>query len=68
MSSLGDMHDNGIHDYMKLVKFGHGRSSDHVSKDVRDVRMNHDQVRFTSSRYFRRIYDKRYNVIIREEY
>ena len=35
MSNLDDMHENGIHDYMKWIKFGYGRCSDHVSKDVR---------------------------------
>ena len=35
MSNLDDMHENGIHDYMKFVKFGYGRASDHVSKDIR---------------------------------
>lgn len=36
MSNLDDMHENGIHDWMKFVKFGYGRASDHASKDVRD--------------------------------
>lgn len=35
MSNLDDMHENGIHDYMKFVKFGYGRASDHASKDIR---------------------------------
>lgn len=35
MSNLDDMHENGIHDYMKFVKFGYGRASDHVCKDIR---------------------------------
>ena len=34
-SNLDDMHENGIHDYMKWIKFGYGRCSDHVSKDIR---------------------------------
>jgi len=34
-SNLDDMHENGIHDYMKYIKFGYGRASDHVSKDIR---------------------------------
>jgi hypothetical protein len=29
------MHENGIHDYMKFIKFGYGRASDHASKDIR---------------------------------
>ena len=35
MSNLDDMHENGIHDYMKFVKFGYGRATDHVCKDIR---------------------------------
>ena len=35
MSNLDDMHENGIHDYMKFVKVGYGRASDHASKDIR---------------------------------
>ena len=35
MSNLDDMHENGLHDYMKFVKFGYGRCTDHVCKDIR---------------------------------
>ena len=35
MSNLDDMHENGIHDYLKFIKFGYGRASDHASKDIR---------------------------------
>lgn len=35
MSNLDDMHETGIKDYLKYVKFGYGRCSDHVSKDIR---------------------------------
>ena len=35
ISNLDDMHENGIHDYLKFVKFGYGRCSDHASKDIR---------------------------------
>ena len=34
-SNLDDIHENGIHDYLKFVKFGYGRASDHGSKDIR---------------------------------
>lgn len=34
-SNLDDMHENGIHDYLKYVKFGYGRCTDHASKDIR---------------------------------
>lgn len=35
MSNLDDMHENGVHDYLKFIKFGYGRCTDHASKDVR---------------------------------
>ncbi|GAB6038252.1 hypothetical protein JCM15519_28110 [Fundidesulfovibrio butyratiphilus] len=35
MSNLDDMHENGVHDYLKYVKFGYGRATDHASKDIR---------------------------------
>ena len=35
MSNLDDMHENGVHDYLKYVKFGYGRATDHTCKDVR---------------------------------
>lgn len=34
-SNLDDMHENGIHDYLKYIKFGYGRCTDHSSKDIR---------------------------------
>lgn len=38
-SNLDDMHENGIHDYLKFVKFGYGRATDHAAKDIRAGRM-----------------------------
>jgi imidazoleglycerol phosphate synthase cyclase subunit len=35
MSNLDDMHENGVHDYLKYVKFGYGRGTDHACKDIR---------------------------------
>jgi N-acetyl sugar amidotransferase len=35
MSNLDDMHENGAHDYLKYVKFGYGRATDHACKDIR---------------------------------
>ena len=35
MSNLDDMHENGMHDYLKYIKFGYGRATDHVCKDIR---------------------------------
>jgi len=34
-SNLDDMHENGIHDYLKFIKLGYGRASDHACKDIR---------------------------------
>tara|TARA_A100001388_G_C28772128_1_gene504570 strand:+ start:736 stop:2781 length:2046 start_codon:yes stop_codon:yes gene_type:complete len=34
-SNLDDIHENGVHDYMKFIKFGYGRCTDHASKDIR---------------------------------
>ena len=36
ISNLDDMHENGIHDYLKYIKFGYGRATDHVCKDIRE--------------------------------
>ena len=27
---MNDMHENGIHDYMKFIKLGYGRGTDHA--------------------------------------
>lgn len=42
-SNLDDMHENGIHDYLKFVKFGYGRGTDHSCKDIRAGRMTRAQ-------------------------
>lgn len=34
-SNVDDMHENGIHDYLKFIKFGFGRGTDHANYDVR---------------------------------
>jgi len=43
MSNLDDMHENGVHDYLKYIKFGYGRCTDHVCKDIRAGRMTRAQ-------------------------
>jgi N-acetyl sugar amidotransferase len=43
MSNLDDMHENGIHDYLKFVKFGYGRGTDHACKDIRAGIMTRQQ-------------------------
>jgi imidazoleglycerol phosphate synthase cyclase subunit len=43
MSNLDDMHENGIHDYLKFIKFGYGRTTDHTCKDIRAGLMDRDR-------------------------
>ncbi|MEF2230683.1 MAG: N-acetyl sugar amidotransferase [Pseudodesulfovibrio sp.] len=43
MSNLDDMHENGIHDYLKYIKFGYGRATDHTCKDIRAGRMTREE-------------------------
>jgi hypothetical protein len=42
-SNLNNIHDNGVHDYMKYVKFGYGRCTDHVCRDIRSGAMTRAQ-------------------------
>jgi N-acetyl sugar amidotransferase len=42
-SNLDDMHENGMHDYLKFIKFGYGRCSDHVCKDIRGGKMTRQE-------------------------
>jgi N-acetyl sugar amidotransferase len=41
-SNLNNIHD-GLHDYMKFVKFGYGRVHDHASRDIRNGILSRDQ-------------------------
>ena len=43
MSNLDDMHENGGHDYLKYIKFGYGRASDHACKDIRGDYMTREK-------------------------
>jgi imidazoleglycerol phosphate synthase cyclase subunit len=43
MSNLDDMHENGVHDYLKYIKFGYGRCTDHVCKDIRAGLISRDE-------------------------
>ncbi|MDC1075681.1 N-acetyl sugar amidotransferase [Litorivicinus sp.] len=43
-SNLDDMHENGLHDWLKYVKFGYGRATDHGSKDIRLGVMDREEV------------------------
>lgn len=43
MSNLDDRYENGAHDYLKFVKFGYGRATDHASKDIRGGYMTREK-------------------------
>lgn len=51
MSNLDDMHENGVHDYLKYVKFGYGRCTDHACKDIRAGLMSRDEAIELVNRY-----------------
>ena len=34
ISNLDDIYENGIHDYLKFIKYGYGRTTDHTTKDI----------------------------------
>lgn len=42
-SNIDDMHENGLHDYLKFIKLGYGRGTDHAFKDIRAGLMTRDQ-------------------------
>ena len=42
-SNLDNIFENGVHDYLKFIKFGYGRGTDHSSKDIRDGVINRKQ-------------------------
>lgn len=42
-SNLDDMHENGIHDYLKFIKLGYGRGTDHACKDIRAGKMTREE-------------------------
>ena len=39
-SNLDDMHENGLHDWLKYLKFGYGRGTDHATKDIRSGKIS----------------------------
>lgn len=53
ISNLDDMHENGIHDYLKFIKFGYGRATDHGCKDVRSGALTREQAVTLVQRYDR---------------
>ena len=40
---LDDIHANGLHDYLKFLKFGYGRATDDASTEIRHGRMTREQ-------------------------
>lgn len=42
-SNLDDIHENGVHDYLKFIKVGYGRGTDHSCKDIRAGLMTREQ-------------------------
>jgi hypothetical protein len=42
-SNVDDIHENGIHDYLKFIKMGYGRATDHSSKDIRAGRLTRSE-------------------------
>jgi len=42
-SSLDNIYENGIHDYMKFIKFGYGRATDHGCKDIRAKKLTRNE-------------------------
>ena len=43
ISNLDDIYENGIHDYLKFVKYGYGRATDHTTKDILTGYMNRNK-------------------------
>jgi len=43
ISNLDDRYENGVHDYLKYIKFGYGRATDHACKDIRNGSMTRDE-------------------------
>ena len=41
-SNLDDMHENGAHDYLKFIKLGYGRGTDHTNYEIREGRMTRE--------------------------
>ncbi len=42
-SNLDDMHENGVHDYLKFIKLGYGRGTDHSNYEIREGRMSRQE-------------------------
>jgi hypothetical protein len=40
---LDDVHANGVHDYLKYLKFGYGRATDDASTEIRHGRLTREE-------------------------
>src|SRR5690606_33531608 len=40
---LDDIHANGLHDYLKYLKFGYGRATDDAATEIRHGRMSREE-------------------------
>lgn len=43
ISNIDDIFENGVHDYMKYIKFGYGRGTDHACYDIRLGKMSREE-------------------------
>ena len=43
ISNLDDMHENGVHDYLKYIKIGYGRGTDHANYAIREGKMTREE-------------------------
>jgi len=43
ISNIDDMHENGVHDYLKFIKIGYGRGTDHSNYDIRLDKMTREE-------------------------
>ena len=41
--SIDNRYSNGVSDLLKFIKFGYGRCTDHVSKDLRNKHMQREE-------------------------
>ena len=48
---LDDIHANGLHDYLKYLKFGYGRATDDASTEIRHGRLTREQGAELVARY-----------------
>ncbi len=45
----------GVHDYIKFLKFGYGKVTDHINRDIRFKRITRDEGKIIISKYERKI-------------